>query len=408
MSYATVALNPTLYASLCEAVRAGLRGGGFGGREVRVANAGAGAGEGARRYDPVTGTWRAGRPRGGEEYLVCCPFCGDTRYRLSVNHRFGVTDPAGGGRNLGLIHCYNEGCEEKVHNFQDRILDRLSGYRRRAAVGGVAVAAGGAQQAADIRLPPGMMRLDALPDGHVAREFIRRRRYDPDVVGREFGLGWVAAGERTAAAGRVVIPVMMGGGLAGWQARYVGDGDGDVRGVYCCRECWHQWRDEGDARDAAGRRLARWCPACGNGEGSEVQRYLSARGFRKGAALLGYDVARTWPFGVICEGPMDVLRVGHPGRGAGYAGPAVSLFGHSLSAEQQDLVVRAWGGGAVVLLLDGDAAASQVAMAVRLRPFIARGVVTVALRGDPDEMEHGEVWAAIVGAADAQGVTLAQ
>lgn len=34
-------LNPSLYAALRDADRAGLRGGGFGGREVRIANAGA-------------------------------------------------------------------------------------------------------------------------------------------------------------------------------------------------------------------------------------------------------------------------------------------------------------------------------------------------------------------------------
>ena len=26
----------------------------------------------------------------GEYYRVCCPFCGDGRHRLWVNHRFGV------------------------------------------------------------------------------------------------------------------------------------------------------------------------------------------------------------------------------------------------------------------------------------------------------------------------------
>ena len=46
----------------------------------------------------------------GEEYKVSCPFCGDVRQRLFVNHMWGVWDPLTKSRNLFLCQCFNEQC----------------------------------------------------------------------------------------------------------------------------------------------------------------------------------------------------------------------------------------------------------------------------------------------------------
>src|SRR5687767_12890973 len=55
---------------------------------------------------------RGGKPRAetahsGEYYRVNCPFCTDSRFRLWINHRWGVYDQVTGNYNLHLAHCYN-------------------------------------------------------------------------------------------------------------------------------------------------------------------------------------------------------------------------------------------------------------------------------------------------------------
>ena len=52
----------------------------------------------------------------GEEYVLNCPFCGDTRHRFYINHMWGTKDDSSGSLNLWLMHCYNENCEENIEN----------------------------------------------------------------------------------------------------------------------------------------------------------------------------------------------------------------------------------------------------------------------------------------------------
>ena len=61
----------------------------------------------------------------GEYYMVFCPYCLDTRYRLYVNHMYGKKSDAGRQMKF-LAVCYNEACMRKEENRED--------FQRRLAV----------------------------------------------------------------------------------------------------------------------------------------------------------------------------------------------------------------------------------------------------------------------------------
>jgi len=88
----------------------------------------------AKRGEPMryraTADVESGAPEvtildGGEEYMVCCPMCGDKRHRLSVNHMYGST--VAGVSMLHMAHCWNERCE---HNgLRDALYREWQNYR---------------------------------------------------------------------------------------------------------------------------------------------------------------------------------------------------------------------------------------------------------------------------------------
>jgi hypothetical protein len=95
-------LNPKLYSLLQQR---------FG--DVKVSHAGETA-KGSYRTDPITGRIKheVDKTHRGEQYSVNCPFCPDTRHRLSFNYRWGVYDDVTDSYNYHLFHCYNEDCEK--------------------------------------------------------------------------------------------------------------------------------------------------------------------------------------------------------------------------------------------------------------------------------------------------------
>ena len=58
------------------------------------------------RLDPITLRPRRYSGSGSEEYIVCCPFCGDTKGHLYINNRYGEDDPGTCSDNMHLAHCF--------------------------------------------------------------------------------------------------------------------------------------------------------------------------------------------------------------------------------------------------------------------------------------------------------------
>src|SRR5262245_19573349 len=104
-------LNPALYARLKRR---------FG--EVKVSNRGQ-AMVARTVTDVISGQPRLMISRPGEQYRVCCVFCGDRRFQLSVSHRWGRRDEL--GRPLFfLAYCHNKNCTADADNRED-LIERL-------------------------------------------------------------------------------------------------------------------------------------------------------------------------------------------------------------------------------------------------------------------------------------------
>ena len=297
----------------------------------------------------------------GETYKANCPFCGDTRKRLYINHRYGTLD-AVTGRRVGGAKCFNEDCLSDEAN-RDRLAQILFGRARLGAH--FAISAGHAPVRRTPVLPGPCRPLHELPDGHHAKEYIRSRGHDPVELGAILGVSYcieASCPEFSQAANRVVIPFFMNGTLAGWQARYIGD------------------RPKSFFKEFG------------------IAKYFTMPGMESGAVLYNYDNAKSCKNVVIVEGPADVWAVGRP---------SVCVTGHTIGPKQRKLIADAWPGGAAIVMFDEDAVETAMKMSVSLHGLVGKVVMVVPPAGkDPGGMPRGEIWALIESACLAEGVSL--
>jgi hypothetical protein len=347
-------LRPDLYRRLCARARM------YGFGEVRIIN------EGVEmwatvEHDALDDTPRLNVIDSGEYLAVNCPFCYDTRHRLWINHRWGLYDPRTRSYNLWLCCCYNENCLitfERRRALFNMVYDDIANGRR-LAPDPVLKGTSSTRCAREFkRAGECLYPLDALPPEHPTKAYLRARGYDPDLLGRHLHVSHCSAAspEFPLANDRIIIPITFKGALAGWQARYVGE------------------------------------PPKG------TPKYYTMPGMKKSEVLYNYDVAKAYPYVVVCEGPTDVWRVGPA---------AVALLGKSLSEAQRHLLAAGWGQGTAVVLLDGDAQAEARRVHDALGGFV-RDRVLVELPGDkdPGDFAHADLWRLIDEAARRQGVTL--
>lgn len=240
----------------------------------------------------------------GEQYRLNCPFCTDTRRRLYINHRWGYYDPITHSSNLHLAYCHNEKCMQEtgryttlhsmvysdfMHEANDELLD------------------GNRAQTVDViaRWPGQLRAINQMPLGLDACQYLLQRGYDLDELANTFNVTYCLEADSCypRARGRIIIPIYTAGELKGWQARYVG------------------------------------IPPS-----KDVPKYVSMTGMKKTRLLYNMDVARKYPYVVLCEGPTDVWRFGPE---------AVALFGKSISNYQLGVITQLW--KKVYIALDGDA-----------------------------------------------------
>lgn len=255
----------------------------------------------------------------GEEYLVNCPFCQDTRQRLHINHRWGVPDEESGTRNLWLMHCMNEECQEKYDN-QEALYDKL--FTVGSHRGPMIVRKGvkpDDREAVTVELPGPHWRIDKLAKnvpGHKAVEYLRERGYDIEWLGQVFNVGYCPHSQYSLASDRIVIPIYQSEKLVGWQARLIG-----------------QWTKHGPPK------------------------YFSCPGMQRSKMCYNFDAAVKGPLKVIVEGPGDVW---------GYGVEAMGVIGKTMSIYMQNrLRCRCKPGDVVVIMLDPK---QDAAAAARDRP----------------------------------------
>lgn len=219
-------LNPRLYEALCRC---------FGRDQVRVIYEDIEAEPDYRRVaDNKNGGTRTivhDMLVQGEEYVLNCPFCGDSRQRLYINHTWGVRDPRTGSRNLFAFQCFNSSCQVGTRpsgepNFewlQRRIKNSLASQaplvldRQRAKKW---------KAPSRVELPGLHWRLDQLSERmpeHEAVFYLEQRLINPVYLGQKFGVGFCPEAQDMRAARRIVAPVLLDGRLVSWTARYVGN-----------------------------------------------------------------------------------------------------------------------------------------------------------------------------------------
>ena len=360
-------LNPKLYRALAKVFAAG----------VRVQKQGEAMAftvktdySGRQRIQVQSG-------RGGEDYKVCCPFCGDRRYRCEINHRWNTRDPATGAYfGPAFLKCYNDGCDL---NFDAPYESRRDCHEQMVMMTKPYIARGmslmAAKAAADeaivpAQLPEQCVPLGQLPSTHPAIQFLVERQLDPYVLDRDWQLMYCIDDPNQSVARRIIIPIYHNNMLVGWQARYVGTPPTD-----------------------------------------NIPKYYTMPRTPRNRALYNYDRAKTYPFGVIVEGPSDAWRVGLN---------AVSVLGSALAAQQLSLLREAWSPRGVVLMMDPDfikkpprragepSSYARLKERLRLAGSFAWGIAEVQLPdgSDPGSMDRNELWGYIERAVVQSGFPL--
>lgn len=293
--------------------------------------------------------------RFGEAYRICCPKCGDRRFRLHVNHSYGMRDLATGVRfGKYMLHCFNEGCD--LPDFDDY----LKVYLNKDIP--VVAQSSGPVEIRPADAPGKCSTLGALKQDGVVRTYLKRRNFDIEELERDFLVGYCyEADERWPVMnGRIVAPVYYYDTMVGWQGRTIDPGI--------------------------------------------EPKYYTMPGFPKSQVLYNYDRARRKPLVIVCEGVTDVWRVGECG---------VCVFGHEISGIQSRLIHYTWSGGAVVILLDSRDPVAQgnardwVEMARKTGAFLG-GAANVVLpnHDDPADMTRNELWAEIYKQCTEQQVSI--
>lgn len=201
-------LNPELYRLLTHE---------FG--KVKIVN------DGLRRIEGRTATGYLVEER-GEHYSVCCPLCGDDRFRLSICYRWLTKSLFSNNRNTTLAHCYNEGCPVTEPEFYQPLIDKMelleAGLLELDDI--VVPDTMVADAVQKLRLPTGLIPLKSLPYSHEAWKFLGTKypQLPKDVfVKAAASFSGVVDPVVPSAYRRVIFPITWGGEVVAWQGRAI-------------------------------------------------------------------------------------------------------------------------------------------------------------------------------------------
>ncbi|MBY0232332.1 MAG: hypothetical protein K2W96_23895, partial [Gemmataceae bacterium] len=306
-----------------------------------------------------------GRPRlevlsAGEYMRVDCPYCGDQRKRLWINHRWGRYEESLDSKNLWLAYCYNEHCLAQPGRAR-HLYERLFNDVGDGAPPQDIVRRGRRPSPTPSEVgPPGtVVALSSLELGHHAVRYLSGRGFDAVDIYSRYGVRYCteALPEYPLVTGRIVIPIAMRSKIVGWQARLISE--------------------------PSSKHIPKW---------------YSMPHFKKTEVLYGYDQAKQHPIVVVTEGIMDAWRYG-PG--------AVALLGKTLSQSQALLLTQTWRDGVIACMLDGDAPEENRALCERLsisHPRVLR--VDLPDGKDPADCTRDFLRKAVEEAAAARGLDL--
>lgn len=289
-------LNPWLYGRLKRIFK-----------EVKVANQGVPLIV-TEYIDPISGQKKYNIVQRGETYCVCCPFCQlvtrgrpDTRFRLWINHCYGIRNHPTGRRFWSLAYCYNENCLE-VKEFAEALKDIVYGFETPPSY--LEIPKPTIAETGSVELPTGLVPVNQLDSKHPARVYLESRGFDVEYLFNTFQIQYAEELDPRFPMmhQRIIIPIYVKGKLVGYQGRSI--------------------------------------------QPHEL-KYVTARGTRSTEILYGYDAypqAMGHQLAIVVEGPADVWRIG-PG--------ALGMMGTHLSLQKAQLI-RELGVKIVIVLYDGD------------------------------------------------------
>lgn len=239
--------------------------------------------------------WKKKIDNWGETYRICCPKCGDTRFRCYINHLWGHRDEDSGWLRLELVYCFNDDSCWTAES-RELLFQRLSmlGY----ALEDAQVKPGREPVQAKIDWPGEMIKVSTLPSSHAAKRYLTDRLLVPERLERHYGVSYCQHSRMEFASDRLIIPFWdRDNELIGWQARYIGE---------------LPWKDKTRSRGLP-------------------PKYWSCPRMQRRRMLMNHENARHYDAVVLVEGPFDVFGVGPM---------AVASLGKSLSPPQRELLVR--------------------------------------------------------------------
>lgn len=285
--------------------------------EVRVANAGMPL-IFTEYVEPTTGRKKIHIEQRGETYCVNCPFCyivtqgrADTRFRLWINHHYGIEDPISGRKFWGLAHCYNENCLAS-EEFRLALRHIIYSFEKPPKKSDLVTPRLTLAQV-NCELPVGLVPINSLDAAHPAIQYLTGEGFDPTYLFEMFNIQFAAEMDPRFPSmfNRIIIPIYMEGKLYGYQGR-IPQKSGELK-------------------------------------------YLTAKGTRISEILYGYDIfPRDSKLAILVEGAKDVWRFG-PG--------ALAMFGTHLSRKKVERL-RKLGVQYVLVLLDGDIATNPHGMQI--------------------------------------------
>lgn len=323
-------LNPVLYSLLLSKFSS-----------VRVCNQGQ---ELVGRYltDPISNRPVLEIDARGETYCINCPNCNDTRNRLYVNYKYGVTDQVTGNDNRYMVRCFNEECFKKDSNLYNQLYTTIFGLENRQTRN-ITLVKGTrpivqSSSLEECESPGDLTYLIDLPSTHPAIKFlIQDRNYNLQDLHNHWNITYCekAISRYKTATNRIIIPIIQKSKWVGWQARYIGDIDFKT---------------------------------------TKIPKYFTLPTLPKRLILYNLDVAKNQNLGIVCEGPTSCWSLYPYG---------MAILGKQATLQQQRLLIEYFKNKTLVILLDGDARADANRLETLLKPYIPK-LVRVDLPTDRD------------------------
>jgi hypothetical protein len=315
-------------------------------------------------YELVYGDW-------GETYSVCCPKCGDSRFRLHISHMWNVElQPGLVTRNL--VKCFNEDCTWKDLDIH-LSLGKLTGGLK--PVSSSSINKSISRPARVMKLPSrpeNIHFLSELDDNHPAVIYAKSRGLDPELVSKAYGVSFCSKSNwktpikdssgkvwYVSPEDRLILPNLdADGSWNGWQARWIGG---------------FRYSDDVSTWDKVPRD-----PSKGN---EILPKYLTAPGMMAKATVFNVGRAAGLTGGKLCfvsEGPVSAIASGPCG---------VCTFGMRMSQVQIDTLAKHFKYGRIIILKESEDDPTQSCLA--LDKLVSGGCHIVTLPPKTDAADLG-------------------